>query len=119
MNTIEEYMRRPYRIEIIPDVAEGGYVVAYPDLKGCLSSGESIEEAVANAEDAKREWLIAAMEEGCPIPDPASDEAYSGQFKLRIPKSLHRQLAMQSKKEGISMNQYCLYLLSQNNALHV
>ena len=53
------------------------------------------------------------------IPEPASDEEYSGQFKLRIPKSLHRQLALQSKKEGISMNQYCLYLLSQNNALHV
>ena len=61
---------------------------------------------------------MAAMEDGCPIPDPTSDEEYSGQFKLRIPKSLHRQLAMQSKKEGISMNQYCLYLLSQNNALH-
>ncbi len=56
---------------------------------------------------------------GFPVPEPASDEEYSGQFKLRIPKSLHRQLAMQSKKEGISMNQYCLYLLSQNNALHV
>ena len=73
MNTLEEYMRKPYRIEIIPDVVEGGYVAAYPDLKGCLSSGETIEEAVANAEGAKREWLIAAMEEGYPIPDPASD----------------------------------------------
>ena len=82
-------------------------------------AGETIQDAIANAEDAKREWLIAAVEDGYPIPDPSSDESYSGQFKLRIPKSLHRQLAMQSKKEGISMNQYCLYLLSQNNALHV
>ena len=118
MKMIDDYMKTPYRLEIVPDVDEGGYVVSYPDLKGCLSTGETIEEAVANAEDAKREWLIAAMEEGYPIPDPSSDESYSGQFKIRIPKSLHRQLAMQSKKEGISMNQYCLYLLSQNNALH-
>ena len=42
---------------------------------------------------------------------------YSGQFKLRIPKELHRQLAEQSQAEGISMNQYCVYLLSQNNAI--
>ena len=117
MKTIDEYMKTPYRMEIVPDVDEGGYVVSYPDLRGCLSTGETIEAAIANAEDAKREWLIAAMEEGYPIPDPSSDESYSGQFKIRIPKSLHRQLAMQSKKEGISMNQYCLYLLSQNNAL--
>ena len=61
--------------------------------------------------------MIAALEEGYPIPEPGSDEEYSGQFKLRIPKSLHRQLAMQSKREGISMNQYCLYLLSRNSAL--
>lgn len=118
MRTIDEYMALPYRIELIPDVSEGGYVVSYPDLRGCLTTGETIEEAIANGEDAKREWLLAAMADGFPIPEPASDEEYSGQFKLRIPKSLHRQLAMQSKKEGISMNQYCLYLLSQNNALH-
>ena len=119
MKTIDEYMALPYRIEIIPDVEEGGYAVSYPDLKGCLSTGETIEAAIANGEEARREWLNAAMEEGYPIPEPASDEEYSGQFKLRIPKSLHRQLALQSKKEGISMNQYCLYLLSQNNALHM
>ena len=119
MKTIDEYMALPYRIEVVPDVSEGGYIVSYPDLKGCLSSGETIAEAVANAEDAKREWLAAALEDGYPIPEPISNEEYSGQFKLRIPKSLHRQLAMQSKKEGISMNQYCLYLLSQNNALHI
>ena len=119
MRTIDEYMVLPYRMEIVPDVAEGGYVVSYPDLRGCFTTGDTIEEAIANAKDAKREWLIAALEDGYPIPEPSSDESYSGQFKIRIPKSLHRQLAMQSKKEGISMNQYCLYLLSQNSALHV
>lgn len=44
-------------------------------------------------------------------------EKYSGQFKLRMPKSLHKSLAEHSKKEGISMNQYCVYLLSKNDAL--
>lgn len=49
------------------------------------------------------------------IPEPNSLEKYSGQFKLRIPKTLHMELAEKSKEEGISMNQYCLYLLSKNN----
>ena len=46
-----------------------------------------------------------------------TDEDYSGQFKLRIPKSLHKSLAEHSKAEGISMNQYCLYLLTKNDAV--
>ncbi|WP_261797457.1 type II toxin-antitoxin system HicB family antitoxin [Dielma fastidiosa] len=35
---------------------------------------------------------------------------------MRIPRSLHKSLAEHSKKEGISMNQYCLYLLTKNDA---
>lgn len=118
MKTLDEYMALPYRIEIIPDANEGGYVITYPDLRGCLATGETIEAAMTNGEDAKREWIAVAIEEGYPIPDPSSEEEYSGQFKLRIPKSLHRQLVNQAKREGISMNQYCVYLLSQNNARH-
>ena len=72
--------------------------------------------ALKNVLDCKREWLAAALEDGYEIPEPASDEEYSGQFKLRLPKSLHRALAENSKREGISMNQYCLYLLTKNNA---
>ena len=117
MKTIEEYMELPYRIELIPDTDEGGFAICFPDLPGCLSSGETVEEAYRNAEDAKFEWLTAAIEEGISIPEPDSIEDYSGQFKLRIPRSLHRQLALQSRREGVSMNQYCVFLLSQNNAV--
>ena len=95
-----------------------GYVVSYPDLPGCLTCGETIESAVENARDAKRVWLEAALEEGVSIPKPDSLEDYSGQFKLRLPRSLHRALAEHSQREGISMNQYCVYLLAKNDALH-
>ena len=50
--------------------------------------------------------------------EPDSLEDYSGQFKLRIPRSLHRSLTEHSKREGISMNQYCVYLLSKNDAVY-
>ena len=117
MKKIDEYMRLPYRMELIPDPDEGGYVVSFPDHPGCLSSGETSEEAIKNAEDAKQEWLLAAMEENIDIPEPDSLDAYSGQFKLRLPKSLHRSLALQAKREGVSMNQYCVYRLSQGEAV--
>ena len=74
---------------------------------------------VPNIQDAKKAWLIAALEDGIAIPEPDELNNYSGQFKLRIPKSLHKQLAEHSKREGISMNQYCLYLLTKNDAQYV
>ena len=115
MKTIEEYMRLPYKLEIVRDTEEGGYVGSYPELRGCITTGQTITELAANAEDARREWLLTAMEEGIAIPEPAADMEYSGQFKLRIPKALHRSLAQHSKEQGVSMNQYCLYLLTKND----
>ena len=115
MRTIEEYLSLPYRMEIVPDPNEGGFVVSFPDLFGCLSCGDTIEEAIANANDAKRAWLEAAIEDGLDIAEPDTIDNHSGQFKLRIPKSLHKSLAEHSKREGISMNQYCLYLLAKND----
>lgn len=114
MRTLQEYMKLPYKMEIVPDRDEGGFVVSFPELPGCLTIGETLEEAVKNADDAKMAWLEAAIEENIQINEPQELEAYSGQFKLRIPKSLHKQLAEQAKIEGISMNQYCVYLLSKN-----
>lgn len=118
MKTLNEYLAMPYRMEVVEDQYEGGYVVSFPDLPGCLTCGETIESAVANAMDAKRAWIEAALEDGIEIYEPDSLEDYSGQFKLRMPKSLHRSLAENSRREGISMNQYCVYLLSRNDAMH-
>ena len=117
MKTLNDYMALPYRLEIVEDQEEGGYVVSYPDLPGCITCGDTIEEAMNNAKDAEKAWIEAALEEGMEINEPDSIEDYSGQVKLRIPKTLHRTLALRARKEGISMNQYCVYLLSRNDAL--
>ena len=118
MKTLNDYLEISYRMEIIEDKEEGGFVISYPDLPGCITCGETIESAVANAFDAKKTWIEVALEEGKEIFEPNSLEDYSGQFKLRIPRSLHRSLAEHSQREGISMNQYCLYLLSKNDAIY-
>jgi len=111
MKTLKEYLKLPYRMEIVPD-DEGGFVATYPDLPGCISVGRSIVEATSNLEDAKKVWLESALEDGIKVAEPNNLDEYSGQFKLRMPKSLHRSLALHAKQEGTSMNQYCLYLLT-------
>lgn len=118
MKALDEYLTLPYRMEVVEDHDEGGFVVSYPDLPGCITCGETVEKAVENALDAKKAWLEAAIEDGIEVPKPDGLEEYSGQFKLRIPRSLHRLLSEHSQREGISMNQYCVYLLSRNDAMY-
>ena len=122
IKNIEYYMSLPYRMEIIPDQEEGGYTVKFPDLPGCLTCSDSLENLLANALEAKKAWFEAAIDEGVSIAEPDNEEniaEYSGQFKIRMPKSLHRSLSLHAKSEGISMNQYCNYLLSMNDAKHM
>ena len=53
---MNEYMSMSYKMEIIEDQDEGGFVISYPDLPCCITCGETIESAMQNAKDAKREW---------------------------------------------------------------
>ncbi len=70
MKNLDYYMNLPYKLEIIPDLEEGGYIASYPDLKGCITFAETIEEVAMASIDAKRTWLEAAIEDGLIIKEP-------------------------------------------------
>ncbi len=109
---IEYYMALPYSVSIIPEEDAAGFVGMIPELPGCLTAGGSWEEVIENMEDAKRSWLEAALEEGITIREPDLRH-YSGQLRLRMPKELHRALAVRAQLEGVSMNQYCVYAVQK------
>ncbi len=115
--TVEDYMALPYTTEIIPD--EHGFFIRVKELEGCMSVGTSKTGALAMIEDAMREWLHVAIEDGLDIPLPESmrKESYSGKFPLRMPKSLHGKLAKAAAREGVSLNQYIVSLLAEQNAV--
>lgn len=113
MKELGYYKQLNYRLEVKKD-SEGGYVLSYPDLKGCITCAPDLTSGLELIDDAQTAWLEAAIEDGLEIPEPKDTAEYSGQFKLRLPKSLHRELSERAQEEGISMNQYCLYLLSKN-----
>ena len=106
------YLNLHYKVEIQQD-EDGTYFIECPELKGCMSCGETMEEALKMIEDAKKCWLETCLEKNISIPEPKGEEAYSGNFRIRMPRSLHKNIAEKAEKEGISMNQYCIYLLSK------
>jgi antitoxin HicB len=91
--------------------------VEFPDLPGCIADGESPEEALREAEDALQSWVLTAKEFGDPIPQPK--EKYSGQWRLRIPKSLHAELSYRAKYEKVSLNTLVTTILAEYMGQHV
>jgi predicted RNase H-like HicB family nuclease len=109
--SLEDYLNLQYPITIHPDL-EGGYVAQIKDLPGCLTQGETLEETMANINEARELWIETAYESGDHIPLPSNDESYSGKLLVRMPKSLHHRLTQKAETEGVSLNQYIVYLLS-------
>ena len=71
-----------------------------------MSEGDTVDESIDMIHDAMRGWLEISLEEGHEIPEPKFDEEYSGKFVVRLPRSLHRQLAETAEREGVSLNQF-------------
>lgn len=116
---LQYYLELPYRVVLHPS-EEGGYAVEVLELPGCISQGQTMEEALKMIEDAKLCWLEAALEEGIDIPEPTSGtDDYSGKLNIRIPKSLHRTLAERAKDEKVSLNQYIMYQLARGTGYQI
>jgi len=107
----------PFVIKKLTKEEGGGFLVTFPDLEGCMTGGDTLEEAVRNIDDAKRSYFMAFEDdEKVPLPNNAShdkEKDYSGRISLRIPKSLHKKISSQADEEGVSDNQYLLYIISQ------
>ncbi len=112
LKPVEYYMNLPYRIELQRD-PEGGWFVQVKELPGCMSQGETPEEAIAMIQDAMRGWIEVSLEDGDPIPEPRPLDDYSGKFVVRVTKSLHRDLVDAAEREGVSLNQYINVALAQ------
>ena len=111
--TVEYYMSLPYTIELRRDPDEGWFVQV-KELRGCMSQGETREEALAMIQEAMEAWLEVALEDKLPIPEPKTEEAYSGKFVVRVPKSLHQELVERAAREGVSLNQYINVALARS-----
>lgn len=51
-----------YKMLLVPDDEGEGWAVSFPDLPGCITCGRTLEEAIRNARDACKEWLLSSAE---------------------------------------------------------
>jgi predicted RNase H-like HicB family nuclease len=106
-----------YPIEVFWSEEDEGYIAIAPDLPGSSAWGKTEADAIRELHAVIDLWLKAARKVGNPIPEPnrRADVNYSGKFLMRIPKRLHAALARAAKTQGVSLNQYVLYLLTKEH----
>lgn len=102
---VQEYMRLPYRMEVYWD--DGYWAAEFPELPGLAAGHEDRSELWSAVDDAKRAYFVAALLSGRTVPRPRTHEdGYSGNLRLRLAKSIHRQAALAAQQEAISLNQF-------------
>ena len=119
----EKILDYPFTIRHLLKEEGGGYLIEFPDLPGCMSDGETIEEAVENGHDAVVCWMHAAKEANRSIPQPGELEKQSGKWVQRVPKSMHLRLVAKAEDEGVSLNTLVITFIAEalgkNNSLRV
>lgn len=115
-SSLADYLSINYPFNVQAE-AEGGFVIEFPDLPGCMTQVETSGEIFDVAQEIRELWIETAYEQGRSIPPPEEAPEYSGKFMTRISRSLHRDLAVAAKRENVSLNQYVFQLLAQGYVL--
>jgi predicted RNase H-like HicB family nuclease len=95
-------------------------MITFPDLPGCMSDGETLEDTLANGRDAFNGWIAAQVDMKREIPAPThyDDEGKPVKFVQRLPRSLHASLQARAKIEGVSINTLVLALIAEGLGRH-
>jgi len=102
-----------YSIDIRWSDEDEGYIASCPELDGVSAFGETPTEAATEAEAAINLALQTYDAEGWAHPEPRLVSQYSGQFRVRLPRSLHKWLVREAEDEGVSLNTYVVSRLSE------
>lgn len=91
-----------YRVTWSPEDAEHlGLCAEFPSLSWLA---ETPEGALAGIRRLVHDVVADLQSTGEAVPEPLADRRYSGEFRVRIPPELHRELVMQAAEQGVSLN---------------
>ncbi len=102
-----------YAINIIWSDDDGEYLATCPSFPGLSAFGETEAEALHEAKAALELFIESYNERGISLPKPERKPKFSGQLRLRLPKSLHERAAQMATKDGVSLNQYITNALNR------
>jgi antitoxin HicB len=109
---IAAILRKPYSWVVTPDES-GRFFAKVAEFPGCIAEGATEKEAMDNLHEVATEWVRASASSGYSIPEPPTEERYSGKFLVRTLRSIHRKLMERAEQEGVSFNQLVSGILAE------
>ena len=111
---IDYYMRLPYNIVLQEHYYKGDhcFLASVVEINGCYGEGATYDDAYTDIREKMRTWIRVRLERGDIVPEPIDDASFSGKLNLRIPRSLHKRLAIEAAKAGVPLKEYAIYKLS-------
>ena len=114
-DAVRHYLNLPYRIALTRDGEDDDrpWRATVEELAGCEARGATPTDAAARIPSAIADWVASAHAAGREVPEPRSarSRAHSGRLLLRMPQSLHSDLAEAAEREQVSLNAYINSLL--------
>ncbi len=101
-----------YSIQIYWSVDDECFIATSEELPTLSAFGDTYEETISEVQEAMSVYLEVLGEEA--RPSPSTIESFSGQFRVRLPKSLHRRISETARREGVSLNTLIIKNLSES-----
>ncbi|MDE2292475.1 MAG: type II toxin-antitoxin system HicB family antitoxin [Elusimicrobia bacterium] len=106
-----------YERKVFHSKEDKGWIAAAPELPGCSAFGRTPAKALKELDTAIELWLETAKSKKWRVPAPLAEKKAAGRVLLRLPKALHEEYLSMSAEEGVSLNQYMLYVLARYREL--
>ncbi|HEY2601907.1 MAG TPA: sigma-70 family RNA polymerase sigma factor [Thermoleophilaceae bacterium] len=101
-----EYLDRPYHIVVVRNGDDDGWTAQVEELPGCEARADTPDEATRAIRDSMEAWFAKALASEREIPEPRGASTHSGRLMLRMPQSLHAELARAAERDEVSLNQF-------------
>ena len=116
---MDSTLQNKYSLQVIWLEEDQEYVVLCPEFPGLSVFGKDAGKALEEAREVLAAFIESLLKDGQELPLPRKLQDYSGNTRLRMPRTLHRQLASLAEYEGVSLNSLLLQLVSLGLGLRV
>jgi predicted RNase H-like HicB family nuclease len=106
-----------YERKVFYSKEDGGWIAVAPELPGCSAFGKTSKQALGELDTAIELWLETAKSKKWSAPKPVAGKDPAGKILLRLPRELHQEYLSLATEDGVSLNQYMLYVLARYREL--
>jgi predicted RNase H-like HicB family nuclease len=103
-----------YSFNVFWSEPDRSYIAICPEFESLSAFGNTPDEALAEMRTVLEMAIETYQEKGWPLPEPKAHPEYSGQLRLRLPRTLHAKLALQAAAEGVSLNTLIVNYLAES-----